>query len=83
MANSVDSDQKVSAEASWSGSTLFAKAGHIWVQQEKGKAELGFPIYQNERYDPKGNKKKSSTTMTNRETFYGHQALSAPANKIY
>ena len=23
-------------EANWSGSTLFAKAGYIWVQQDKG-----------------------------------------------
>ena len=36
MANSVDPDQLASEEASWSGSTLFAKAGYIRVQQEKG-----------------------------------------------
>ena len=30
MANSADS------EANWSGSTLFAKAGYIRVQQDKG-----------------------------------------------
>ena len=34
MANSADPDQLV--EANWSGSTLFAKAGYIWVQQDKG-----------------------------------------------
>ena len=35
MANSADSDQ-LASEANWSGSTLFAKAGYIWVQQDKG-----------------------------------------------
>ena len=33
MTNSVDPDQLASEEASWSGSTLFVKAGHIRVQQ--------------------------------------------------
>ena len=33
MANSADPDQLAS---NWSGSTLFAKAGYIWVQQDKG-----------------------------------------------
>ena len=36
MANSADADQLASLEANWSGSTLFPKAGHIWVQQDKG-----------------------------------------------
>ena len=36
MTNSVDPDQLASEEANWSGSTLFAKAGHIWVQQDYG-----------------------------------------------
>ena len=36
MANSADTDQLASSEANWSGSTLFAKAGYIWVQQDKG-----------------------------------------------
>ena len=36
MANSVDPDQLASSEANWSGATLFAKAGYIWVQQDKG-----------------------------------------------
>ena len=35
MANSADPDQLASSEANWSGSTLFAKAGYIWVQQDK------------------------------------------------
>ena len=34
MANSADPDQLASLEANWSGSTLFAKAGYIWVQQD-------------------------------------------------
>ena len=36
MANSADPDQLASSEANWSGPTLFAKAGHIRVQQDKG-----------------------------------------------
>ena len=36
MANIVDTDQLASSEANWSGSTLFAKAGYIRVQQDKG-----------------------------------------------
>ena len=36
MVNSVDLDQLASSEANWSGSTLFAKAGYIRVQQDKG-----------------------------------------------
>ena len=34
MANSADSDQLDSSEANWSGSTLFAKAWCIRVQQD-------------------------------------------------
>ena len=37
MANSADPDQLASSEANWSGSTLFAKAGYIRIQQDKGK----------------------------------------------
>ena len=36
MANSADPDQFASSEANWSGSILFAKAGYIRVQQDKG-----------------------------------------------
>ena len=43
MANSADPDQLASSEANWSvdeanwsGSTVFAKAGYIRVQQDKG-----------------------------------------------
>ena len=36
MTNSADPDQLASEEANWSGSTLFAKGGHIWDQQVKG-----------------------------------------------
>ena len=38
MANRADSDQLASSEANWSGSTLFAKAGYIQVQQDKVNA---------------------------------------------
>ena len=36
MANSADPDQLAALEANRSESTLFAKAGHIWAQQDKG-----------------------------------------------
>ena len=36
MANSANPDQLGSFEANWSGSTLFAKAGHIRIQQDYG-----------------------------------------------
>ena len=36
MANCAESDQLASFEANWSGSAQFAKAEHIWVQQDKG-----------------------------------------------
>ena len=36
MANSADPDLLASSEANRSGSTLFAKAGYIPVQQDKG-----------------------------------------------
>ena len=36
MANSADLDQLASLEAKWSESALFAKAGYIHVQQDKG-----------------------------------------------
>ena len=36
MANSADPDQLASPGAKWSGSTLFAKAGYIRVQHDKG-----------------------------------------------
>ena len=36
MTNSADPDQFAPSEVNWSGSTLFAKAGYIQVQQDKG-----------------------------------------------
>ena len=40
MTNSADPDQLASEEANWSGSTLFAKAGYIRIQQDKGSAHI-------------------------------------------
>ena len=34
MANSANPDQLAYEEANWSGSTLFAKVGHMRVQQD-------------------------------------------------
>ena len=36
MTIGVGPDQLASEEAKWSGSTLFAKAGHIKAQQDQG-----------------------------------------------
>ena len=36
MTNGADADQLASLEANWSGSTLFAKASHIRLQQDQG-----------------------------------------------
>ena len=36
MTNSAAPDELASSEANSSGATLFAKAGYIWVQQDKG-----------------------------------------------
>ena len=55
MANSADPDQLASSEANWSGSPLFAKAGPIRVQQDKGLVVLfaqhnflqGFHVFEN------------------------------------
>ena len=33
---SANPDLLASSEANWSGSTLFANTGHIWVQQDQG-----------------------------------------------
>ena len=35
MTNSVDLDYLASSEANWSGLALFAKAGHIGIQQDQ------------------------------------------------
>ena len=45
MANSADPDQLASSEANWSGSTLFSKAGYIWVQQDNGKSQIPSHLY--------------------------------------
>ena len=37
MTNNANQDQLASSDANWSESSLFAEAGHIQVQQEKGK----------------------------------------------
>ena len=37
MTNSADQDQMASSEANISGSTLFAKAGYIRIQQDQGQ----------------------------------------------
>ena len=36
MTNSAEPDQLASTEANWSGATLFANAGYIRLQQDKG-----------------------------------------------
>ena len=41
MTNSADLDQLASSEASWSGSTLFAKTGHVLFSKRRVKLVLG------------------------------------------
>ena len=36
MTNNVDPDHLASSEANWSGSAVFANAGHIQVEQGQG-----------------------------------------------
>ena len=38
MTNSADPDQLASEEANWSGSTLFAKTGHVVLSKRRVKA---------------------------------------------
>ena len=40
MTNSADPDQLASSEANWSGSTLFAKTGHVMFSKRRVKADL-------------------------------------------
>ena len=42
MTNSADPDQLASSEANWSGSTLFAKAEYIRVQQDKVNSGVAY-----------------------------------------
>ena len=42
MTNSADPDQFASSEASWSGSTLFAKAGYMYIRVQQDK-EIRYP----------------------------------------
>ena len=37
MTNSADPDQLASSEANWSGSTLFAKTGHVMLSKRRVK----------------------------------------------
>ena len=54
MANSADPDQLASSEANWSGATLFAKAGYILAQHDKGSACQGLTsdkaLFSTEKY---------------------------------
>ena len=45
MANSADPDQLASSEANWSGSTLFAKTGHVVFSKRRVKTGLGALIH--------------------------------------
>ena len=42
MANSADSDHLASSEANWSGSTLFAKTGHVVFSKRRVKFVTAF-----------------------------------------
>ena len=42
MANSADPDQLASSEANWSGSTLFAKIGHVMFSKKRVNVMIYF-----------------------------------------
>ena len=52
MTNSADPDQLASSEANWSGSTLFAKTGHVVFSKR------------NVKHGPMGIEKKNNKTKT-------------------
>ena len=45
MTNSADPDQLASSEANWSGSTLFAKTGHVVFSKRRVNKMLNICIY--------------------------------------
>ena len=53
MTNSAEPDQLASSEANWSGSTLFAKAGYIRVQQDKGFKRKAYAYFESEFFPRK------------------------------
>ena len=64
MANSADPDQLASSEANWSGSALFAKAGHIRVQQDKGNEKKKKKKKTNATYETTGIQTKNCNRGT-------------------
>ena len=52
MTNSANPDQLASSEANWSGSTLFAKAGHVRVQQDQDYSSHMYPKIDTISSDP-------------------------------
>ena len=44
MKNSADPDQLASEEANWSGSTLFAKTGHVVFSKRRVKTQMNHDI---------------------------------------
>ena len=51
MTKSVDPDQFASEEANWSGSTLFAKTGHVLFSKRRVKASIERPAISKHHYD--------------------------------
>ena len=45
MTNSADPDQLASEEANWSGSTLFAKAGYMYIRISRTRAKTKLMDY--------------------------------------
>ena len=46
MTNSADQDQLASSEANWSGSTLFAKTGHVMFSKRRVNDSNTDDVYQ-------------------------------------
>ena len=63
MANSADPDQLASSEANWSGSTLFAKTGHVVFSKRRVKCYAS--------RDPTKHRKWSSAPKSGYRTYPG------------
>ena len=74
MANTADPDQLASSEANWSGSTLFAKAEYIRVQQDKGLWDVKTKDFTREIIDGSNNLILGSCAIEAEQVF-GHAGL--------
>ena len=83
MANSADPDQLASEEANWSGSTLFAKAGHIRVQQDKGWAYNVFNNWTLVSFTPLATQILAETVLINHHICFIKQRITRNNRKYW